>query len=227
MRMARLACSAMLSSMRCLRSASVNSSRRGARFAVLLIAVMAGVSACSPVAEAGAPIAYRRSLRQIDTQLRLAIESRPGELAEYMRSSEIICGVAERSQARGDREGAESGWRTLSQAVQELDYPASHAVDVAYADADASLVALKKRFSARWQSQPPKLRDLRLGVAQTRRGIASLRSAMGAIRAAFAFWDERQCATANQGIEAGVRRLSPGVDRVNLGMARLLHLAVG
>jgi hypothetical protein len=192
----------------------------------VLASLAVGLLSASAVAEAGAPRSYRRSLMRIDAQLRLAIETRPAELGEYMRSSEIICGLAERAEASGGQQ-SESDWSTLSQAVRELDGPAAQAVDEAFARADAGLVALNGRFSARWRGQPARLRELARGVKQARRGIRSLRAAMSTISAALANWDERRCAAAHQGIEAGVRRISPGVDQVNRGMLRLVRLAAG
>lgn len=198
---------------------------RSLGLAVVLAGLMVGLPASDAVARAGSPSPYRRSLNRIDAQLRLAIESRPAVLGEYMRSSEIVCGLAERSEARGDAEGSRSNWTTLSQTVEELDLPASRAVDDAFREADASLEALRKTYSARWRGQPAKVRQLARGVRQARRGVSSLRAAMGAISASFSAWNRRECAAAHDGIEAGVKRISPALDLVNLGMLRLWRLS--
>jgi hypothetical protein len=156
--------------------------------------------------------------------LRLAIEIRPEELGEYMRSSEIVCGLAERSETRGDSQGAQSGWSTLSQAVHELDLPTSQAIEAAFESADSGLRDLQKKFSRRWRGQP-RARKLARGVAQTRQGIRSLRSATGTIAAAFAAWDRRECAAARVGIEAGVALIPVPLKWVNLGVFRLWSLS--
>lgn len=200
---------------------------RSPHLAVALVGMMVAVAlpGSAGAAQAGSPGSYRRSLRRIDRQLRLAIETRPAVLGEYMRSSEIICGLGERAEARGDRQESRSDWSTLSQAVVELDLPAAQAVEAALGEADSSLAALQARFSARWRRQPPKVRQLMRGVSQARRGIGSLRSATSMITAAFSAWDRRECAAAHGGIEAGVTQVSAGVDLVNLGMLRLIRLS--
>jgi hypothetical protein len=43
---------------------------------------------------ATAPLAYRHSLRQVDAELRLAIESGPETLGEDLHASESICALA-------------------------------------------------------------------------------------------------------------------------------------
>jgi hypothetical protein len=203
----------------------MRTSARFARVALVLVSLTAGLLATGGAAQALAPSPFRRSLNRIDRQLRLAIETRPAVLGEYMRSSEIVCGLAERSEARGDSQTSGSGWTTLSQTVDELDLPASRAVDEAFGEADASLARLQKTFSVRWRRRPVKVRQLSRGVAQARNGIRALRAAMGTITAAFSAWSRRECSAAHEGIEAGVKAISPGVDLVNRGMLQLFRLS--
>ncbi len=210
------------------RSTSPTSERRPRRsrhrLAIVLAGLTIGLLASSAVAEAGAPGSYRRSLDRINVQLRLAIEIHPAALSEYMRTSEIICGLAERSEARGDGQTAQSDWSTLSQTVHELDLPTAQAIDAAFAEADSGLADLRRRYSRRWHGQP-RARELARGVARTRRGIRSLRSAVHTIAAAFPAWDRHECAAAHQGVEAGIALIPVPLQLVNLGMFRLWRLA--
>ncbi len=122
MRMIETAGSAILVSMRCSTSAAGERRSRRRRlwpgFAVA--GLLIGLLASSPLAEASAPRAYRQSFNRISVQLRLAIEAHPAELSADMLSSETVCGMAERSEARGESQEAQADWSTLSQAVHEL-----------------------------------------------------------------------------------------------------------
>ena len=180
----------------------------GIAFAGLMI----GLLASSALAEASAPRAYRQGFNRISVQLRLAIEIRPAELSAYMLTSETVCGMAERSEARGDNQGAQADWSTLSQAVHELDLPTTQTIEAAFEDADSGLVDLQKKFSRRWKGQP-RARVLVRAVTQTRRGIRALRSSVNTIAAAFAAWDRRECAVAHGGVEAGIAMIRPRSSR--------------
>lgn len=198
--------------------------RRRLCVAIALLVLGAGLGASTAAAKVHLPSPYGHGLSQIDAHLRFAIEIRPTEMGEGIRISEVICEMAQRSEERGDDQGAESDWSTLSQAVRELDLPASRAVDAAFERADSDLRALRRRFSLGWREQASKVRELGRGVAQTRKGIQMLRSAVSRIAAAFAEWELRDCAAARNGIESGARRLPAGVERVNRGMQRLWRL---
>lgn len=209
------------------RSASLTGKRRPReswfRPGIVLVGLIVGLMASSAVAEASVPSSYRRSLNRIDVQLRLAIEVHPAQLSEYMRFSEIVCGLGERSEARGDSQAAQADWSTLSQTVHELDLPTAQEIDTAFGEADAGLLDLQAKFSARWRGQA-KARVLKRGVAAVRRGVHSLRSATSAIAASFPAWDRRECAAAHAGIAAGIARIPAPLAQVNLGMFRLWRL---
>ena len=175
----------------------------------------------APAAATAAPSPYKRNLSQASSHLRVAIEIRPGQLAEYLRSSELVCEAGERAEKRGDEAGAQADWSALSQLVDELDRREMKAIDSAYVRADETLVALQRRFSRAWQGQAANVRELKLGVTRTREGIVLLRGAMDRIAVAFSEWDRHDCIGAVNSIEAGVRRISPGLDKVNHGMQRL------
>ena len=133
-------------------------------------------------------------------------------------------GILADIEKRGDEAGAQADWSALSQLVDELDRREMKAIDGAYVRADENLVALQRRFSRAWQGQAANVRELKLGVTRTREGIVLLRGAMDRIAVAFSEWDRHGCIGAVDSIEAGVRRISPGLDKVNHGMQRLWAL---
>jgi hypothetical protein len=199
--------------------------RRGlACAAVALIALAVALAAGEPAVAAAAPSPYRHNLSQVDAHLRIAIEIRPSQLAEYLSSSELVCGLGERAEKQGDEERAQADWTTLAQIVRELDRRETRAIDAAFARADSNLVALRERFSRAWHEEPARVRELKRGVARTREGIGLLRRAMDRIALAFSEWERHDCIGAVDGIEAGIRRIPAGIEKVNLGMQRLWRL---
>lgn len=195
--------------------------------AMTLVALASGLAAREPAVAAAAPSPYHHNLAQVSAHLRIAIEIRPAQLAEYLRSSELVCGLGEKSEGRGDEPGAAANWTTLSQLVRELDRRETRAIDDAFARADSDLVALRERFLRAWRGQPDRVRELKRGVARTREGIRLLRQAMDTVAAAFSKWEGRDCGAAIDGIEAGIRQIPAGLDKVNLGMQRLWRLPSG
>ncbi len=170
------------------------------------------------------PSPFRRGLVKIDAHLRLAIETGPAELAEDLRSSELVCGLGQGAEERGDTAAAAADWSTLHQGIAQIDAPAAAGIDRAFALADADLRALRKTFSAPWSGQPPRLRELNRGVSATLRGTSLLRSAMDRIEAAFPAWEEHRCGAATEAMEAGVQALPAGLEPVNAGVLRLWRL---
>lgn len=191
--------------------------------AALLACAVALLAGASPAAAVPSP--YRHDLAHASSHLRLAIEIRPGQLGEYLRSSELTCALGERAEGRGEGEAAAEDWGTLGQFVRQLDQPESRAIDAAFARADEDLLLLRDRYARAWRSQPAKVAELRRGVGATRAGVRLLRGAMSRIAASYARWEARDCQGAIAGIEAGVRRLEPGLIRINGGMQRLWRLA--
>lgn len=206
-----------------------NSRVRPGRFRGLLgaaLLALAGLLLVGAPAAAAAPSPYRHDVSRVSSHLRIAIEIRPAQLGEYLRSSELTCGLGDRAEGRGDSASAGEDWGTLNQFVSQLDLPESRAIDSAFARADSNLEVLRDRYSRAWKSQPQRVGELRRGVGATRDGIETLRGAMNRISAAYARWEARDCRGAITGIEAGVRRLEPGLIRVNAGMNRLWRLSV-
>lgn len=199
--------------------------RHGLRpyFSVALIVL--GLTLLVPDARAAGPSPYRHSLNQVNSHLRLAIELRPGRLAEELRSSEAVCDLAEAAEQRGAKEDADADWSTLEQFIQERDRPAILAVDDAFQRADSSLGDLGRRFSPAWRQQATKAGQLNKGVTQTRSGIRLLRSAMDRLEGAFEAWDTHRCVAAREAIEAGDQLIPGGIEKVNLGMLRLWRLS--
>ena len=121
-------------------SAAMRFRRAPACLAITLVALASGLAAREPAVAAAAPSPYHHNLAQVSAHLRIAIEIRPAQLAEYLRSSELVCGLGERSEGRGDEPGAAANWTTLSQLVRELDRRETRAIDDAFARADSAAV---------------------------------------------------------------------------------------
>ncbi|HEX8752989.1 MAG TPA: hypothetical protein VF731_06190 [Solirubrobacterales bacterium] len=189
------------------------------------MAASVAVALAAPAAYA-APSPFKHDLARASAHLRIAIEIRPSQLAEYLGSSELVCGLGERSAARGDESRAQANWTTLSQIVGELDRREMRAIVGAYGRADQDLVVMRNAYSRAWKGQP-RVGELNLGVKRTREGIRILRLAMGRIEAAFSKWEGHDCEGALDAIEAGIRHLGPGLTRVNAGMGRLWRLTEG
>jgi hypothetical protein len=198
-------------------------SRRGpARAAVALAALVAALALAGPAAAAPSP--YRHDLARASAHLRIAIEIRPGQLGEYLRSSEIVCELGEKAEERSDEERAQADWSTLAQLVRERDRREMRAIDGAFVRADENLQVLLRRYSRAWRGQATKVQELKLGVTRTREGIRLMRQAMDRIAMAFSEWERHDCIGAVNGIEAGIRRIPAGIEKVNLGMQRLWRL---
>jgi hypothetical protein len=203
-----------------------NRLRRPTRLVACLAALACAVGAVGAGTTLAAPSPFKHDLARASAHLRVAIEIRPSQLAEYLGSSELVCGLGERAAARGDEAGAGADWTTLSQIVRELDQREMRAIEAAYGEADQSLVVLRNSYSRAWRGQP-RVRELNLGVKRAREGIRILRLAMRRIGAAFPRWEGHDCQGAFDGIEAGIRHLGPGLAAVNRGMERLWRLTEG
>lgn len=167
---------------------------------------------------------YHQGLSHIDSHLRFAIETGPSELAEDLRSSELVCGLGQAAEERGDSISAAADWSTAHQGIEEIDIPAAARIDRAFGLADADLRALRSTFAAAWIGQRPRVRELNRGVSRALRGVRLLRSAMGQIEAAFPAWNEHRCSAATEAIEAGAFALPAGLEQVNAGVLRLWRL---
>jgi hypothetical protein len=205
------------------RPAAVPLRPRRALVAAALAVAWAAAAPAAPATATASP--YTRGLNQAEAHLRMAIEVRPARLGEYLGSSETVCGLAEEAAARGDEAAAAADWSTLEQLVRDRGRPEAAAIDAAFGRADASLLTLRRRFSRAWRGQPERVRDLKGGVDQVRRGVSRLRRAIDAIAGSFASWEAHDCAGARARIRAGAERIPAGLVPVNQGIWRLWRLS--
>ncbi|MBN9622528.1 MAG: hypothetical protein J0H06_06165 [Actinobacteria bacterium] len=84
---------------------------------------------------------------------------------------------------------------------------------------------MRERFVRRWAAVPTQLRELRRGVADTRRGIAVMEDVVGGLEAPFASWKAHECEAAKLGVAKAVTPAPTGLKRINAGMLRLWRLA--
>lgn len=188
--------------------------------AVPLIALVALLAAASPAA-AGQ---FTHDLARVNAHLRIAIEYAPAELGETLDSAELVCRLGERAAGAEQPDLASADWTTLGQLVDEVAIRESRRIDVAFRNADSVLNDLRQRYERRWAGSPTDLRELRGGVATTRRGIASMRSTVARLEAPFDRWRAHECKPATLAVDAALTPIAPALERINVGMLRLWKL---
>lgn len=166
---------------------------------------------------------FSHDLARVNAHLRIAIEYAPAELDESLTSAELVCGLGDRAAAeRPDLASAD--WTTLGQLVDEVATQETRRIDVAFRNADSVLGDLRQRYERRWADSPTDLRELRRGVLATRRGIASMRSAVAGLEAPFGHWRAHECERATLAVSEALAPVGPALERINLGMLRLWRL---
>jgi uncharacterized protein (DUF1810 family) len=188
------------------------------------IALFVALACLVPGAATAAPSPLLHDIDLVNGHLRVAIETAPEELGEALGTAEVVCRLGERAVDAGEAEAAAADWSTLGQLVDRFAVGANHRVDVAFANADATLRSLRERYELRWEGEP-RLRTLRRAVHTTRQGIRIMRSAMAGLEAPFAGWRAHECAVANTGVEATFRRIPTGLRLIDLGMLDLWRLS--
>jgi len=194
--------------------------RRQVAAAILVAALVAAAPA------AAAPSPFRHDLGLVDSHLRIAIELAPAELGESLRTAEIVCNLGERATADDEVELAAADWLTLGQVIDQDAARQSRRIETAFRAADSLLGGLRERFERSWADAPTYLRELRRGVAATRRGIALMRPAVAGLATPFASWRAHECEAANRGVEQSFYRAPRGLQLINAGMLRLWRLAL-
>jgi hypothetical protein len=191
----------------------------------LLVAVCAAAALVAPTAAAAAPNPFLHDVDRVNGHLRVAIEYAPEELGEALGTAEVVCGLGERAARRGEAEAAAADWATLTQLVDEIGVGAEQRVQIAFANADSTLLSLRERYERRWPADDPRRGDLRHGVRTTRLGIRFMRRAIGKLEQPFASWRAHECGAANAGVERAFRRIPTGLRLIDLGMIELWRLA--
>lgn len=186
------------------------------------LAVVAILLAAAPAASAGR---LHHDIALADGHLRIAIEYAPAELGESLRSAELVCGLGERATAGSEAELAAADWSTLGQLIDRLAARESHRVEHAFANADAVLRDLRERYERRWAGASVHLRELRRGVAASRRGIAIMRVAVRQLERPYGSWKAHDCDAASAGIAKAFAHAPVGLEQINVGMLRLWRLA--
>ncbi|MBS1679729.1 MAG: hypothetical protein JST08_20375 [Actinobacteria bacterium] len=186
--------------------------------------VVAAVLAAPSIA-AGAPNELRHDLGVVNGHLRIAIEFAPEELGESLRAADLVCGLGERAVSRQEADLAAADWTTLGQLVDQVAAGESRRVEVAFANADSVLRDLRKKYEGPLAGAPTRLRELRRGVRETRRGIATMRKAVDGLATPFGSWKAHECGAATQGVEKAFAPVPAGLERINVGMLRLWRLA--
>lgn len=194
--------------------------RRGAWW----LSAAAALALLVPAGAAAAPSHYRHDLRRLDAHLRVALEFAPEQLGEGLGTSENVCRLAAKAEAKGEVDLAADDWSTLSQLVSELDEPAARRIDGALARADSLLRQMRKRYSRAW-SDPARIGQLRAGVVRSREGIQLVQAAVAKISTSFGLWRGHQCSQATAAIEAGIARIPGAINHLNAGMRPLWELA--
>jgi hypothetical protein len=187
------------------------------------LTVAVALAATSPAAAASGPL--RHDLGLVNAHLRIAIEYAPAELGESLRTAELVCGLGERTTARGEADLASADWTTLGQLIDQVATGESRRVEVAFHNADSVLGEVRKRFERRWVGASSYLRELRGGVGDTRRGIAIMRKVLAGLKMPFASWKAHECKAATHEVEVTFARAPAGLERINVGMLRLWRLA--
>lgn len=191
----------------------------------LLASLAVAVLLAAPPPASAAPNPLRHDLGLVNGHLRVAIEFAPEELGESLRSADLVCGLGEQAAGGGEPDLASADWTTLGQLVDQVATADSRRVEIAFRNADSALADLRARYERRWTGAATYLRELRRGVGGTRRGIATMRSAVAGLTAPFASWREHECEAASRGVEAAFARVPGGLEQINVGMLRLWRLA--
>ena len=185
-----------------------------------LVAALAG-----PASATATPNLFHHDLGLVDGHLRIAIEYAPEELGEALRSADLVCNLGERTLSLGEADLASADWMTLEQLVDQMATGAAHRVQVAFGNADSVLADLRARWEERWAGARTQLRELRRGVAATRRGIATMRAVIAGLETPFGSWHAHECAAATRGVEHAFSSAPEGLEQINVGMLRLWRLA--
>jgi hypothetical protein len=191
------------------------------RLRIVPLLAVAALLVAAPPALAGQ---FSHDLARVNAHLRIAIEYAPAELDESLGGAELVCRLGDRATAEERLDVAAADWTTLGQIVDEVATQDSRRIDVAFANADSVLGDLRQRYERRWAASPTDLRELRRGVLATRRGIASMRSAIAALEAPFDRWRAHECKPATLAAAEALTPLAPALERINVGMLRLWRL---
>jgi Arc/MetJ-type ribon-helix-helix transcriptional regulator len=183
------------------------------------------VLALAASAQAAVNRSFQHDLNRVNGHLRIAIEYAPLELGESLRAAEVVCGLGEAALAKGDAEHAAGDWTTLDQLVGEAARRQARRIEVAFANADTVVRDLRRRYERRWATIADRLRELRRGVEETRRGIVVMREAVAALAGPFASWQAHECEAAGRGREEAFGQIGSGLQRINVGMLRLWRLS--
>ncbi|MBS1888030.1 MAG: hypothetical protein JSU06_12675 [Actinobacteria bacterium] len=194
-----------------------------ARLLVPLVTVAALLALAPGAAAAGA---FRHDLSRVNAHLRIAIEYAPEELGKTVASAETVCALGERAAAAGDPGQAAADWMALEQLVAEDVTEASQRIETAFANGDSALRTGRERAELEWSAAPSRLRALRHGVAETRRGIATMRAVVAGLATPFASWRAHECAAAIAGIKETFVPAPFALELINNGMLRLWRLSM-
>jgi hypothetical protein len=196
-----------------------------AKRARLVAAICAAAALLAPASAGAAPNQFLHDVDRVNGHLRVAIEIAPEELGEALGTAQVVCGLGERATQRGEADAAASDWATLTQLVDEMGVRAERRVQIAFANTDSTLRALRERYEHRWPAEDPRRGHLRHGVHTVRLGIKQMRHAIGSFAKPFASWRAHDCAGANAGVEKAFRRIPTGLRLIDLGMVELWRLA--
>jgi hypothetical protein len=192
---------------------------------LLLAPLAVAVALAVPSAVAAAPGPLRHDLGLVNGHLQIAIEYAPEELGESLRAADLVCRLGERAMSGREADLAAADWTTLDQLVDQPATRQSRRVEVAFASADSVLGDLREKYERRWTGVSSYLRELRSGVREARRGIATMRGLVAGLKAPFASWRAHECEAATQGVEKTFARAPVGLESINVGMLRLWRLA--
>jgi hypothetical protein len=191
----------------------------------LVAPLVVAAALATPSGSAAAPSPLRHDLARVNGHLRIAIEYAPEELGESLGAADLVCRLGEGASSAGEADLAAADWTTLGQLVDRVATGQSRRVEVAFANADSVLGALRDKYEGRFTGATTYLRELRLGVRETRRGIATMRRLVAGLTAPFARWRAHECEAAAQGVEKTFDRAPIGLESINVGMLRLWRMA--
>jgi len=198
---------------------------RGRLLAPLLITAAIAAPTVAPASAGASPNPFRHDVAMVNSHLRIAVEERPEAMFEAMETAETVCGLGRRATERGETEVAAADWTTLAQVVEEPAEGNAHRIDVAFANADSTLMLMERRYVENRAIPASRRTPIEHAIGQTRHGIRIMRTAVRALAKPFESWRDQECQAATLGVEEAFGRTETGLRLINAGMQGLWRLA--
>lgn len=190
-------------------------------FVVVAIGLMVVALGVTSAVAANPGPSYPKAFKTLDRSQRFALEEFPDVMAKDLRASKELCKEA---QTETDPVSAELAWQALAQVVDTVDKPVWRSNIGALRNVFDLLDDLRATFSEEWRGKPHKINTLRLGVARTEHGDSQFLEGIRRLADAFDSWHQRDCAGAQQAINAANEQDAKAIKKVNDGMEMLESL---